>query len=165
MLICSGLESHRRKVTLLTKKDSYHSRRRSCRVSNDAASGSTSLRLDFGRSDHLAPFLGFFDDELAEGGGRAHKRGFAQIRKVRIQLRSALISALSLSATQFSAAAPRLCCISPSGFPESDGASESQLSTKNSSSSSFCRLKISIQAVMELVLVRLRDWEAYSRSR
>src|ERR1700726_5090627 len=67
---------------------SYHSRRRSCRVSNDAASGSASLRLDFGRSDHLAPFLGFFDDELAEGGGRAHKRGFAQIRKVRLQLRS-----------------------------------------------------------------------------
>src|ERR1700720_5064318 len=47
-----------------------------------------SLRLDFGCSDHLAPFLGFFDDEPAEGGGRAHKRGFAQIRKLRLQLRS-----------------------------------------------------------------------------
>src|SRR6202030_1873914 len=55
-----------------------HSRRRSCRVSNDAASGSASLRLDFGCSDHLAPFLGFFDDELTEGGGRAHKRRLAQ---------------------------------------------------------------------------------------
>src|SRR3984893_5704415 len=85
------LESHTGRAgpfLLLTKKDSYHSRRRSCRVSNDAVSGSASLRLDFGRSDHLAPFLGFFDDELAEGGGRAHKRGFAQIRKVRLQLRS-----------------------------------------------------------------------------
>src|SRR3979490_1553219 len=72
----------------MSKPGADPTRRRSCRVSNDAASGSASLRLDFARSDHLAPFLGFFDDELAEGGGRAHKRGFAQIRKLRLQLRS-----------------------------------------------------------------------------
>jgi hypothetical protein len=36
--------------------------------------GSTLLWLDIGRLDHLGPLVGFFDDKLAELGGRAHKR-------------------------------------------------------------------------------------------
>src|SRR5262249_33734181 len=40
-----------------------------------------SLRLDVGRHDHLAPFLGFVGDELAEIGRRASKHRAAQIGK------------------------------------------------------------------------------------
>jgi hypothetical protein len=39
----------------------------------------TSFGLDIGGPDHLAPLLGFIDDQLAEVGGRAGKRNAAQI--------------------------------------------------------------------------------------
>ena len=40
-----------------------------------------SLRLDVGRPDHLAPFLGVVGDKLGEVGGRAGKHRCAQIGK------------------------------------------------------------------------------------
>src|SRR5262249_58742931 len=43
-----------------------------------------SLRLDAGKLHDLAPFLGFVGDELAEIGGRAGKRGSAQIGEPRL---------------------------------------------------------------------------------
>ena len=43
-----------------------------------------SLRLDVGRPDHLAPFLGIVGDELAEVGGRAGQHGTAQISEPRL---------------------------------------------------------------------------------
>src|SRR5262245_64281756 len=46
-----------------------------------AASASASLRLDVGRHNHLAPFLGFVGDEFAEISRRACKRRAAQIGK------------------------------------------------------------------------------------
>ena len=46
-----------------------------------------SLRLDVGRTDHLAPLLGIVDDELAEVGGRARKRLHAQFDEPRFERR------------------------------------------------------------------------------
>src|SRR5262245_66224208 len=43
------------------------------------------LRLDVGRSDHLAPLLDLFGDELGEVGGRARKRSATQIGKPRLR--------------------------------------------------------------------------------
>ena len=40
-----------------------------------------SLRLDVGRPDHLASFVGLFGDELAEVGGRDDKRRASQVGK------------------------------------------------------------------------------------
>src|SRR5262249_51301401 len=45
-----------------------------------------SLGPDAQRSDQLAPFLGFFGDELAKVGGRACKYRGSQIGKSRFQL-------------------------------------------------------------------------------
>src|ERR1700704_2726476 len=45
-----------------------------------------SLRLDIGRPDHLAPFLGFVSNQLAEVGGRARKHRAAKVGKPRLQL-------------------------------------------------------------------------------
>src|SRR6266849_6082984 len=44
---------------------------------------SSLLRLDVGRPDHFAPFLGILDDVLAEFGGRACKRRKPQVGKAR----------------------------------------------------------------------------------
>ena len=58
------------------------------------------LRLDVGRPDHLAPFLGFVGDELAEVGGRAGKHRAARSASRALILgsaRPALISLLSFS--------------------------------------------------------------------
>jgi hypothetical protein len=44
------------------------------------------LRLDVGRSDHLAPLLGFIGDEVAEVGGRARNHRAAQVGKPRLDL-------------------------------------------------------------------------------
>src|SRR5262249_14767590 len=43
-------------------------------------------RLDIGQTDHLAPFLGFLRDELAEVGGRAAKLYAIQIGKPRFDI-------------------------------------------------------------------------------
>jgi hypothetical protein len=43
-------------------------------------------RPDVGRPDHVAPFLCFIGDELAELGGRARKHGAAQFGEARFQL-------------------------------------------------------------------------------
>src|SRR6516164_4504809 len=40
-----------------------------------------SVRLDVGRPNYLAPLLGFFGDELAEVGRRAHHHRAAQVGK------------------------------------------------------------------------------------
>src|SRR5262249_62291822 len=45
-----------------------------------------SLRLDFGRPDHLAPLLGVVCDQLAEVGRRAWKCGGAPLGKPRLHL-------------------------------------------------------------------------------
>src|SRR5262249_22359968 len=42
------------------------------------------LRLDVGRSDHLAPLLDLFGDELGEVGGRARKHSATKIGKPRL---------------------------------------------------------------------------------
>src|SRR6266567_8735574 len=47
--------------------------------SSRSSAETSSLRLDVGRPDHLAPLLCFFADELAEVGGRARKRPCTQI--------------------------------------------------------------------------------------
>jgi hypothetical protein len=44
------------------------------------------LRLDVRKFHHLAPFLGFFGDQLAEIGGRARKCSGAQLGKPRLHL-------------------------------------------------------------------------------
>src|SRR5262245_59576156 len=44
-----------------------------------SAPSPTSVCLDAGQLDHLAPLLGFFGDELAEVGGRARNHCTAQI--------------------------------------------------------------------------------------
>ena len=44
------------------------------------------LRLDVGRPDDLAPFLGFIGDELAEVGGRERERDAAQVGEPRFDL-------------------------------------------------------------------------------
>ena len=41
------------------------------------------LHPDVGRPDHLAPFLCFIGDELAEVGGRLRKHGAAQFGEAR----------------------------------------------------------------------------------
>src|ERR1700694_1653135 len=48
------------------------------------AIGSVLLRLDVDCPDYLTPLLGFFGDELSEVGGRARKRGAAQVGKARL---------------------------------------------------------------------------------
>src|SRR5712671_2383196 len=45
------------------------------------------FRLDVGRPDHLAPFLSFLTDELAEIGGREHEWRAAQVGKAGLHLR------------------------------------------------------------------------------
>ena len=45
-----------------------------------------SLGPDVGRPDHLAPFLGFLGDELAEIGRRPRERRAAQVGKPRLHL-------------------------------------------------------------------------------
>src|SRR5262249_36836574 len=42
------------------------------------------FRLDVGRPDHLAPFLGFVGDELSKVGGRADKRCASEISQPRL---------------------------------------------------------------------------------
>ena len=44
------------------------------------------LRLDFGRPDHLGPFLGFVREELAEFGGGTGKNRTAQIAEPSLYL-------------------------------------------------------------------------------
>src|SRR5215831_1400564 len=44
------------------------------------------LRIDVGRPDHLAPFLGLVGDELAEVHGRACEYRAAQVGKPRVEL-------------------------------------------------------------------------------
>src|SRR5262249_41594813 len=46
----------------------------------------SSLRLDVGGPDHLAPLLGFLSDELCEVGRLARKRGAAQLGEPRLDL-------------------------------------------------------------------------------
>jgi hypothetical protein len=53
-----------------------------CRRHDD----SSLLRLDLGDPDHLAPFLGFAGNQLAEVGRRAWKCGDTQHRKPRLHL-------------------------------------------------------------------------------
>ena len=48
--------------------------------------GLASLRFDVGRSDHLAPFLSFFDYELKEVGGRATEGSATRVRKLRLHV-------------------------------------------------------------------------------
>src|SRR5712671_8215252 len=45
---------------------------------------SSSLCLDAGKSDHLAPLLGFFRDEFGEFTGRGRKRNGTDIGKPRL---------------------------------------------------------------------------------
>ena len=45
-----------------------------------------SLRLDVGSPDHLAPFFGFFGDELAEVGGRSSTAARYQVGKPLLEL-------------------------------------------------------------------------------
>src|SRR5262249_48836802 len=45
-----------------------------------------SVCLDIGRSDHLAPLLGFVGDELAEVAGRARKHSATKVGKARLHL-------------------------------------------------------------------------------
>src|SRR5436190_1714586 len=47
---------------------------------------SASVRLDVGRPDHLAPFLGFLGDEPSEVGGRAGKHRATQDGEPRFYL-------------------------------------------------------------------------------
>jgi hypothetical protein len=49
-------------------------------------SGSFLLRLNVGRSDHLAPFLGLLRDEPAVVGGRTHKYRGTEVGKPGFQL-------------------------------------------------------------------------------
>jgi hypothetical protein len=64
-----------------TKKDSAVQQgvvgSRNERYRTSPSSGSTSLRLDVGRPDHLSPLLGFLGNELAEVGRRTHQCGSA----------------------------------------------------------------------------------------
>src|SRR5262249_1797997 len=46
-----------------------------------------SLRLDVGGPDHIAPFLGFFGDQLAELGRRSRQRRSAEVSETRLRLR------------------------------------------------------------------------------
>src|SRR6516162_10073766 len=46
-----------------------------------------SLRLDVGGADHLAPFLGFFGDQLAELGRRSRQRRAAEVSETGLHLR------------------------------------------------------------------------------
>src|SRR5262249_30530919 len=55
-----------------------------------------SLRLDVGRPDHLAPFLGFVGDELSKVGGRARQPTSARRALILGSVRPALISLLSM---------------------------------------------------------------------
>src|SRR6516225_541168 len=55
-----------------------------CRPDDEWAS----VRLDVGRPDHLAPFLGVVDNELAELGGRGCIGLQAQIDEPRLELRA-----------------------------------------------------------------------------
>src|ERR1044071_5599718 len=48
--------------------------------------GRLSAGFDVARPDHLSPLLGLFDDELAEVGWRAGKRGGAQVAQAAPQL-------------------------------------------------------------------------------
>src|SRR5262245_14429272 len=47
----------------------------------------SSLRLDVGGPDHLAPFLGFFGDQLAELGRRSRQRRAAEVSETGLHLR------------------------------------------------------------------------------
>src|SRR5215472_3451524 len=54
------------------------------------------FRLDVGRPDHLAPFLGFVGDELSKVGGRARQPTSARRALILGSVRPALISLLSM---------------------------------------------------------------------
>src|SRR6266436_579875 len=56
-----------------------------CGTSSRSSAETSSLRLDAGELDHLAPLLGFVGDELAEIGRRAGKRHCPEVRKPRLQ--------------------------------------------------------------------------------
>src|SRR5215467_136205 len=47
----------------------------------------SSLRFDVGGPDHLAPFLGFFGDQLAELGRRSRQRRAAEVSETGLHLR------------------------------------------------------------------------------
>src|SRR5258707_12697893 len=55
---------------------------------NSAGEPRSSIRLDVGIPDHLAPLLGVVDNELAELGGRGCIRLQAQIDEPRLELRA-----------------------------------------------------------------------------
>jgi len=46
----------------------------------------TSLRLDVGRPDHLAPLFDFVGDQLSKVSGRARKHSAAKVVKPRFNL-------------------------------------------------------------------------------
>ena len=73
--VFAAAKQPRHSIKSSTQTDTSHSRNGSYGMSG----GRRSLRLDVGRSDHLAPLLGFVGDELAEVSGRARKHRVAQI--------------------------------------------------------------------------------------
>src|SRR6516162_3372361 len=55
--------------------------------SSRSSAETSSLRLDVGSPDHLAPFLGFFGDQLAELGRRSRQRRAAEVSETGLHLR------------------------------------------------------------------------------
>jgi hypothetical protein len=77
----AGHEARRRELTQsgpaakkMVRRNNVSWTRRAERYGTPPLSGSTSLRLNAGRPDHLAPFLGFVGNELAEVGRRTWRR-------------------------------------------------------------------------------------------
>src|SRR5262249_11276498 len=55
--------------------------------SSRSSAEASSLRLDVGGPDHLAPFLGFLCDQLAELGRRSRQRRAAEVSETGLHLR------------------------------------------------------------------------------
>src|SRR5262245_856910 len=55
--------------------------------SSRSSAETSSLRLDVGGPDHLAPFLGFLGDQLAELDGRSRQRRAAEVSETGLHLR------------------------------------------------------------------------------
>src|SRR3954452_12732192 len=72
--------------TVLVRVDGF--RQRSLwKVFPISSAETSSLRLDVGGPDHLAPFLGFFGDQLAELNRRSRQRRAAEVSETGLHLR------------------------------------------------------------------------------
>src|SRR5262245_55120367 len=61
--------------------------RRTLWKSSRSSAETSSLRLDVGGPDHLAPFLGFLGDQLAELDRRSRQRRAAEVSETGLHLR------------------------------------------------------------------------------